>query len=192
MTEAERPLVLGGWQVVPIDPDKNMTQAAIWALDRWREKHGNVQERVPPGQKHEIRWRAMLGAAPAVPLDSVIGLLQADLAAVTAERDALLARINSPEIEDWFAGTRLEAVHQVERYGAGHDAGKNAFDWFWLIGYLSQKAATAAHAGDVDKAKHHTISTAAALLNWHKNLTGEDRTMRPGIDPVARGIESTG
>lgn len=100
------------------------------------------------------------------------------------------AALFSPEIQDWFEGTRLEAGHQVLRFAAEHDAGKTAFDWFWLIGFLAQKAATAAAAREVDKAKHHTISTAAALLNWHRHLAGEHHQMRPGIDPVERGIEA--
>ncbi len=96
-----------------------------------------------------------------------------------AELEAL---INSPEINDWLKGVPLEAAHQVERYGVAHDAGKTPFDWFWLIGYLAQKAAASAVAGDVDKARHHTISTAAALLNWHRNLSGTSTAMRPGIE----------
>ena len=53
------------WVLVPREPTKEMIQASIWALDRWREKHGNVQGHVPPGEKYQIRWRAMLAAAPA-------------------------------------------------------------------------------------------------------------------------------
>lgn len=100
------------------------------------------------------------------------------------------AALFSPEIQDWFEGTSLEAGHQVIRYAAEHDAGKTAYDWFWLIGYLAQKAATAAAAGDLEKAKHHTISTAAALLNWHRHLSGSSRQMRPGIDPVELQVET--
>ena len=67
----------------------------------------------------------------------------------------------------------LEAAHQIDRWGADHDAGKTPWDWFWTVGYLAQKAASAALAGDTDKAKHHTISTSALLLNWHRRLSGE-------------------
>jgi hypothetical protein len=52
------------WQLVPKEPTKEMIQACIWALDRWREKNGNVQGFVPPGDKYQVRWRAMLAAAP--------------------------------------------------------------------------------------------------------------------------------
>jgi hypothetical protein len=90
--------------------------------------------------------------------------------------------INAPETADFMAGVPIEAAHQRERWGSHHDAGKTPFDWFWLVGYLAQKAASAAVAGDADKAKHHTISTAAALANWHASLTGADTSMRPGIE----------
>lgn len=90
--------------------------------------------------------------------------------------------LDSPETNNWIEGVELEAAHQIKRWGVAHDQGKTPFDWFWLIGYLAQKAAHASVAGDIDKAKHHTISTAAALLNWHRQLSGESDRMRPGIE----------
>lgn len=92
------------------------------------------------------------------------------------------AALNTPEVEDFAKASVSEAQHQRARWGASHDAGKQPLDWFWLIGYLAQKAATAHMAGDTFKAKHHTISTAAALANWHAAITGEHTKMRPGID----------
>lgn len=97
----------------------------------------------------------------------------------------LSALINTPETADFLKGVQLEAAHQRERWPAEHDAGKSPFDWFWLIGFLAQKAAAANVAGDAEKAKHHTISTAAALANWHLAIAGVDSTMRPGIKPPA-------
>jgi hypothetical protein len=91
--------------------------------------------------------------------------------------------LNTPETEDFLRGVALEAAHQRERWGAEHDVGKTPFDWFWLVGYLAQKAAASAVAGDVEKAKHHTISTSAALANWHLALSDGDNSMRPGIAP---------
>ncbi|NPU69983.1 hypothetical protein HL667_33680 [Bradyrhizobium sp. 83012] len=100
------------------------------------------------------------------------------------EVERLQALLNRPEVDDFIKGVPLEAAHQVERWSVQHDAGKSPLDWFWLIGYLAQKAAAAAIGGDLDKAKHHTISTAAALANWHAQLAGGDNRMRPGIDPA--------
>lgn len=107
----------------------------------------------------------------------------AEIAALRVRVLELEGLINTPLTADWFDSVRLEAAHQQERWGSQHDTGKTALDWFWLIGYLAQKAATSSMAGDVDKAKHHTISTGAALLNWHRAIASEMTAMRPGIEP---------
>lgn len=104
-------------------------------------------------------------------------------ACLLEEVAALRARLNTPEVEDFAVGVVSEAQHQRARYPSEHDAGKSPLDWFWLIGFLAQKATSAAIAGDREKALHHTISTAAALANWHAALAGHDQTMRPGITP---------
>lgn len=99
----------------------------------------------------------------------------------------LNALINTPEVNDFLQGVRLEAAHQVERWGAPHDRSKFAEHWYWLIGYLAGKALRSAIGGDRDKAKHHCVSTAAALLNWHAAIIrdesgagiGEDADLRP-------------
>lgn len=112
------------------------------------------------------------------------GWLPPDEAEELRKRISELERLlNTPETTDFMKAVPLEAGHQVERWGTDNDAGKTAWDWFWLLGYLAQKAAGAAQAGDIEKAKHHTISTAAALANWHKALCGGDNRMRPGIAP---------
>lgn len=112
-----------------------------------------------------------------------------NLAALTIE--GLRAQLNTPETVDFMKGIPLEAAHQRERWGVDHDEGKAPLDWFWLIGYLAQKAAASAMAGDVEKAKHHTISTAAALANWHLRLSGGDTRMRPGIAAPAQSPQET-
>jgi len=102
----------------------------------------------------------------------------------TAASDELLALktlLNTPETNDFDKGVPLEAVHQMERWGAAHDAGKNPEDWFWLVGYLAGKALSAFKLGDAGKAKHHCISTAAAMRNWHRHIATGESAMRPGI-----------
>jgi len=90
--------------------------------------------------------------------------------------------INVPHTDEWFEAVRLEAAHQIERHGSEHDAGKTPADWFWLLGYLAGKALAAFLRGDMEKGKHHIISSSAVLLNWHRNVTGDNTSMRPGID----------
>jgi hypothetical protein len=106
------------------------------------------------------------------------------------DRNRLLALLSTPEIDEFDKAVPLEAGHQILRWGVEKDAGKTWADWFWLVGYLAGKALTAAITGDVDKAKHHCISTAAALRNWHAHLRAGSTVMRPVIDATA-GEEST-
>ena len=113
----------------------------------------------------------------------------ADLRSAIAEIEAGRERLNTPELLDFAQGVVREAVHQRERWSAQNDAGKAPEDWFWLLGYLGGKALSAAKSGDADKALHHTISTAAALANWHAALLGSSNTMRPGIDAKERGYD---
>jgi hypothetical protein len=91
--------------------------------------------------------------------------------------------LNQPETHDFSKGVVLEAAHQRDRWGDQDRNAKNAWDWFWLVGYLAQKAASAVVAGDTEKAKHHTISTAAALANWHAQLAGVYADFEPGWRP---------
>ncbi|CAN5534111.1 hypothetical protein BH09PSE4_BH09PSE4_22870 [soil metagenome] len=107
---------------------------------------------------------------------------EAERAALISMREQLRAEIiNAPEIADFMAGVPLEAAHQRERWPSRHDAGKQPEDWLFLIGYLAGKACSAQRLGDTEKALHHTISSAAALANWHLALSGTDTRMRPGI-----------
>lgn len=176
-----------------------------WDDERYQEEFGHALDELiaalPPLKAVAKDWsdcpktpeaiaaaRVSLASREPAPVASGEGDVVDELAKVTKERDRLDKLVNLPETDDWMAGVPLEAAHQIERWGSDHDAGKTAWDWFWLIGYLSQKAATAQVAGDTAKAKHHTISTAGALLNWHRHLNGDSTVMRPGIDPFQRGI----
>lgn len=103
-----------------------------------------------------------------------------------ARLDAL---VNSPETEDFIRGMRLEVVHQVEKWGDAHDRGKSAENWFWLVGYLAGKCLRAVITGDRTKAMHHTISSAAALFNWHAAIKRDTAGCGIGQDDDIRPIE---
>lgn len=113
-----------------------------------------------------------------------------ELLVAKAERDRLSGLVNSPEISGFLRGVHLEAIHQVERWGTAHDRAKRPADWFWLVGYLGGKALHAAVAGDRDKARHHCISTAAALYNWHCAIQGVDVSMCPGRSDVEAIVDA--
>lgn len=104
-----------------------------------------------------------------------------DSLALCDEVERLRAERDTPEINDFVRAVQLESLHQRERWGSDHDGGKTPADWFWLVGYLASKALHAAADGRTDKAKHHVITTAAALCNWHAALLGKTN-MHPGID----------
>jgi hypothetical protein len=98
-----------------------------------------------------------------------------------AEIARLKGLLDTPSIDNFLDGVRLEAAHQTERWSVAHDEGKAAQDWFWLLGFLAGKALQSALRGEHEKALHHTVSSAAALMNWHLHLKGERTAMRPGI-----------
>jgi hypothetical protein len=123
----------------------------------------------------------------------VIHLTQTEYEALVAarqERDRLQALVNSPELANFLRGVHIEAVHQVERWGTAGDRAKRPADWFWLVGYLAGKALTKLNDGDLDKARHHCISTAAALYNWHCAIVGVDVRMCPGSSDVAQIVDA--
>jgi hypothetical protein len=130
--------------------------------------------------------RHLEALAPSVISATELAALRAD----RAERLRLEALINTPELENFLAATHIEAVHQVERWGTAGDRAKRPADWFWLVGYLAGKALHAAIGGNLDKAKHHCISTAAALYNWHCAIKGIDVRMCPGRSDVAEIVDA--
>lgn len=110
-----------------------------------------------------------------------------ELVGQVADRNArvlyLEGLLNTPRTDEFFEAVRIEAAHQVGRWGVEHDAGKRSEDWVTLLIYLLGKAARAHFDGDQPKLEHHVITTAAVALNWWRHLTGVSTAMRPGIAP---------
>lgn len=113
----------------------------------------------------------------------------AEAQALRAEVERLNAIINTPQADDFLRAVSTEAEHQRQRWGSKHDDGKTPADWFWLVGYLAGKALHSHAAGNVEKAEHHIITTAAACANWHRAMFGKT-DMRPGIESPAALKES--
>lgn len=107
--------------------------------------------------------------------EDVMGALAPVLSLIDEARK-LVVLINTPEVEDFDKAVPREAAHQVLRWGVAHDAIKEPQHWVDLIGWLAEKAARALNDGDVEKAKHHAITAAAAARNWHAHI----RTTRFG------------
>jgi hypothetical protein len=98
------------------------------------------------------------------------------------EVERLKSILNSPIVEPFVSAAVSEAKHQVYRWGEDHDAQKTAWDWFWTLGYLGGKAAQSALAGDWHKAKHHTVTAAAMLANWHAQIVAAEQ-LNTGLTP---------
>lgn len=106
-----------------------------------------------------------------------------EMLAELARLRAIETTINTPQIADFLDAAKNEAVHQRERWGVEHDAGKRVEDWVALFQYLLGKLVLSHWSGDYDKLLHHVITVGAVALNMHANLTDADTRMRPGIAP---------
>ena len=103
--------------------------------------------------------------------------VHAEHEANTVDLDRLRSLLNTPEIHDFAKAVVLGALHQRERWGSDHDAGKTDADWFWLIGYLAGKALHNPD-GDREKRLHRIITIAAAACNWHAAIFASDCGVR--------------
>lgn len=114
------------------------------------------------------------------PFEGQLSIMDIDW--LVSEVERLEALIHNPHTDEFFSAVSLEAAHQQERWGTAHDEGKGPQAWFWLLGYLAGKSIAAFALGDVEKGKHHIISSAASLLNWFRYATGEMKGMRPSAE----------
>lgn len=136
-----------------------------------------------------------------------------ELVEARAERDRLLALINTPELVNFPKAVHLEAVHQLDRWGTEDRRGKAPNDWFWLVGHLAsralehhkeaerlavqlmpQDALPALIVSNIDhhrvKATHHCITAAAALNHWHASMLGKMTAMQPGHAPAIAAADA--
>lgn len=98
------------------------------------------------------------------------------------------ANADAPVVDDFWKGVRNEREFQRKQWGSVDDRNKNPADWFWLVGYLAGKALAAHVAGDDYKARHHTISTAAALSHWYDAIAVKRDPSRPSDLERAIGV----
>lgn len=108
------------------------------------------------------------------------------------ELQNLRALINNPQTAEFLPAVQAEAAHQRQKWGEPHDRQKSAENWFWLVGYLAGKALRAAITGDTFKAKHHTISSAAALCNWFEAIARDESGVGIGADNDIRPASEGG
>ena len=145
-------------------------------------------------QRHTVLNAATMLRAACVALEEREKALDASRATVANLRDA----IDTPQTDDFLEAVKMEAAHQVERWGEDDRAKKDDLDWLWLIVYLAGKTlfgkveknsetTIARHLADEaartasriypkyksgegqKKHLHRIITIAAAALNWHRN-----------------------
>ena len=134
-----------------------------------------------------------------------------------AERDKLLAIINTPELIDFPKAVMLEAQHQELRWGTTDRESKDPKAWFWLLSHLASRALShhteaerlttaelptcapdsQSHeqigriiAYHREKAVHHAITSAAALSHWHAGIVGKHTAMMPASAQAAADAEA--
>lgn len=103
-----------------------------------------------------------------------------------AEADRLTALINNPHTNDFLESVRIEATHQVERWGEAHDRSKSSENWFWLVGYLAGKALRATIEERFPRYQHVKRGTTYEVIS-----IGEDENNR-GVNLVLYRGEDDG
>ena len=91
-----------------------------------------------------------------------------DLFAASEKKVRELTQVDTT---NFISGVQKEATFQIKKWGKLHDKKKDEADWYWSAGFLIGKALFSSLKGDFEKAKHHTISGAALLFQWHESLT---------------------
>lgn len=147
---------------------------------------GKFRERRPNGND-ECERGCVYPSATA--MTAPVPAAQLEKAQTDFERGRLSA-INHPELNDFARAIVLEAQHQRERHGALHDRNKTADDWLWTAAHLLTKAAQASRYGDIERYKHHIITGAALLANWHRIVAGGEGSVVPegGWEALANDI----
>lgn len=92
--------------------------------------------------------------------------------------------IHRPESDDFLKGVSIEAEFQRQKHGVDNlmQPTRDWHQWFWVSGYLLGKALSACLRGDREKAKHHLVTTAALLANWHNVFTGKPNATVTNVD----------
>jgi hypothetical protein len=92
--------------------------------------------------------------------------------------NALLNRLNNPEVNLFLEGIKIEAAHQVERWGEDHDANKTFEQWTALLVRLLGKFVDSNWNKDHTKSLHHLITMAAVCANAHRQMVEKEAVYR--------------
>ena len=115
---------------------------------------------VERGMEHPLMWlvsSALVGEGHP-PLETLEKMVK--------EMERMQSLFASRVFWNFVDGLEREAAEEMGRSRSAPDQEWQKEDWFWLIGWVVGKALQAHIRGDCEKALHHTVSSAAVLINW--------------------------
>lgn len=80
------------------------------------------------------------------------------------------ASINSPVINDFIKGMKIEAEHQTQRWGVEKEENEPPHHYILVTNKLLGKMAIDIWDKNTDKFKHHIIALAAEMFNLHRQI----------------------
>lgn len=89
------------------------------------------------------------------------------------EINRLNSLINNPVLNDFVEAMKIEAAHQLERWGIENEERKPPHHYILVATKLLGKLSIAIWDRDIDKFKHHCITLAAELQNCHRQIEKE-------------------
>lgn len=99
---------------------------------------------------------------------------QAIGAAEATEVGRLFAIINTPESDDFLKGVSIEAEFQRQKHGEHEgDVADYHQNFYWVAAHLLGKALWSLVRGNADKGRHHLVTSAALIFNWHNAISGK-------------------
>ncbi len=99
-------------------------------------------------------------------------------------REQYLERlINNPEIENFLEGVKLEAAHQIERWGLEKEERNPPHHYILVMAKILGKMSTDIFDRDVEKFKHHCIAVAAEMHNLHRQIEKEGTQINNWFHP---------
>ena len=91
--------------------------------------------------------------------------------------------INSPEINDFLKGVKLESAHQTERHNIKLEENKYPHDYALVLDKLKGKQALSIWGKDIEKYKHHLITMAAVCFNTHRQVAKKGTAINNWFNP---------
>jgi len=106
-------------------------------------------------------------------LDTVLSnqtLLNSYIDKLETENETYKTLINSPEINNFIEGLKLESSHQTIKWGNENEENKFPHDYALVMDKLKGKLALSIWDRNIDKYKHHLITMAALCYNIHRQF----------------------